>query len=223
MCMDGVYLVICEGESECNYLGHLNRFLSTLPLPASGGPVALRFIPKPTREDPVKGRAIGCGSGDFTKVSKAYKAEQKKNRHATFAIWVDADLYVRNDKGNRDKYESRPAGIPSFNFSLLNFEDFLALHADEAHFAAWVEEMRKAGHFECPCHWEAYEPHCLKVFPEYQKNRLPVDFMTKDRLTNLFRHLDALPGIDTKGLTVEKTFATVLRDVLTRNYPTLFE
>ena len=55
MSTPGTYIIVCEGASECNYLDHLNRFLSTLPLPDDGGPIPLRFIARPKNIDPKTG------------------------------------------------------------------------------------------------------------------------------------------------------------------------
>ena len=73
MTVPGTYMIICEGASECNYLEHLNRFLATLPPPAKAGPAPLRFIPRPKNIDPKSGVNIGCGGGDCTRVSRAYR------------------------------------------------------------------------------------------------------------------------------------------------------
>lgn len=218
----GAYIVVCEGASECNYLLHLNRFLATLPPPRDAGLVPLRLIPRPKNVDPKTGVNVGCGGGDYGKVSKCYRSEHATNRSYPFGIWVDADLYVRNDKDCGTRYKGRPAGIPAFDFSVLNFEDFLALHADELLFEKWVHEMLSAGHFNRPLYWEEYEPHYLNVFTAYLKNSLPVDFISVESLRNLFRHMDMLPSVDRCGLTIDKTFAGFMKKILTEAYPQIW-
>lgn len=96
MAIVGTYMIVCEGASECNYLDHLNRFLATLPAPPNAM-IPLRFIAVPRTIDRTTGTKIGCGGGAFNKVSKAYRSEWSNNKAYPFGIWVDSDLYVRND------------------------------------------------------------------------------------------------------------------------------
>lgn len=222
MSIPGTYIIICEGASECNYLEHLNRFLGTLPLPKGAGPIQLRFIARPKNFDPKSGSNVGCGGGDFGKVASAYRREWQGNKTYPFGIWVDADIYVRNDKHNQDHYRSRSGYVPFFNFSILNFEDFIALHYSDEVVEKWKTKFSDAGHFKCPLHWEEYKVHYGEIFPEYEKNRLPVDFLSVEKLQNLFRHLDEMPDIDYHGLQIDETFAGLLRRVLVAAYPELF-
>jgi len=222
MSTPGTYIIVCEGASECNYLDHLNRFLSTLPLPDGGGPIPLRFIARPKNIDPKTGVNVGCGGGDYGKVSRAYRKEWRANRTYPFGIWVDADLYVRNDNGNRELY-AHPAGkIPAFDFSILNFEDFIALHYCDELVEKWKTKFSEVGHFRCPLHWEEYKVYYSELFPDYRKNLLPIEFLSVEALRNLFRHMDEMPDVDYNGLRVENTFAGLLKAVLMRSYPAMF-
>lgn len=222
MSIAGTYIIICEGASECNYLEHLNRFLGTLPLPKGAGPIQLRFIARPKNFDPKTGANVGCGGGDFGKVSSAYRREWRGNRTYPFGIWVDADIYVRNDKHNQDHYHSRPGHVPDFDFSILNFEDFIAMHYSDDVVDKWKTKFSETGHFRYPLHWDEYKVHYNEIFPEYDKNRLPVDFLSVEKLQNLVRHLDEMPDIDYHGLRIDETFAGLLKRVLGTAYPELF-
>lgn len=219
----GIYMIVCEGASECNYLEHLNRFLSRLPPPAQAGQTPLQFIPKPSQVDPRTGRKAGCGGGSYAKVSKVYRSEWIKNQGYPFGIWVDADLYIRNDKDNFKAYSNRPGGIPDFLFSIFNFEDFLALHATDEVFEKWRAKMQQAGHFQSPLHWTQYEPLYREFFPVYQKGRLADDFMETETLCNFLRHWQMVAPLANLGcLTGCRTFADLLANVLRDNYPDLF-
>ncbi len=105
---------------------------------------------------------------------------------------------------------------------MLNFEDFIALHYDDERFEKWKAEFSKAGHFEHPLHWDDYKVHYLKIFPEYEKNRLPMDFLSVEVLRNLFRHMNEMPDINCNGLPATRTFAGLLKDILVTAYPDKF-
>lgn len=153
-----VIWVACEGKSEKAYLAELNRLFRE-----TGTPIILK--------DEV------AGGGFYPLAEAAYKRAQKKSgtrgQHAgqgTPWVWVDSDLYERNDRASGDLYTSRPKGIPAFLFSHHNFEDFLVLHlADEQ-----VEQWRKlcAGG-TAPLHERDYLPLLASLFPDYAKPSLP--------------------------------------------------
>ena len=104
--------VVCEGKSERNYLAALNRLLRDSGI----GLTLLSPNPKKRDED---------GGGHFRNVVQKYKDFRRNNRNVQPWIWVDWDLYLRNDQHCMELYESRPKGIPAFLFSIHNFEDFL--------------------------------------------------------------------------------------------------
>ena len=204
-------IVICEGASEATYLQRLNSFLANQPYPDEWYDVPIRFVIKPSKE--------GVGTGAYKRVEQALRKEIKANPTFEKWVWVDADLYVRNDKGARDGYLKRPQTIPSFFFSVLNFEDFLALHLDDDKFAAWIQIMSSAGHFRTPLHSDDYETLFKQILPHYRKAELPVDFITLESLGNLKRHLSQMPTIDNHGLPIDRTFAAAIVAEINHWYP----
>lgn len=170
-----VIWVACEGKSEKAYLAELNRLFRE-----TGTPIIL--------QDEV------AGGGFYPLAEAAYKRAQKKSGtrgqrtgQGTPWIWVDSDLYERNDRASGDLYTSRPKGIPAFLFSHHNFEDFLVLHlADEQ-----VEQWRKLCHGgTAPLHERDYLPLLASLFPDYAKPSLPAPLspLTPALLANAYRH-----------------------------------
>lgn len=206
-------IVICEGASEWTYLQRLNAFLAGLPFPDGWYEVPVRFIGRPGRN--------GVGSGSFNAVKRELAVARKLNRSAMAWVWVDADLYVRNERACGDSYRGRSGGVPPFCFSLYNFEDFVALHLDDEGFERWARVMTEGGHFRSPLPWEAYKGLFASVLPEYRKGDLPADFITVESLGNLRRHLTQLPRMELNGLPVERTFAHAMLEELSRRYPEL--
>lgn len=203
-------VVVCEGESEWTYLQRLNSALAGEPFPEGWMEVPVRFIGRPKK--------TGVGTGAFKDVERELRKEIKQNQTAEKWAWVDADLYVRNYKDCGTNYQKRASGIPSFHFSIFNFEDFIALHLDDERFGRWVDVMTEAGHFKSPLHWEEYKVYFEKVMPGYRKGGLPADFVNLASLGNLNRHLAQLPLVDLNGFTVDRTFAAAMLDEVSRWY-----
>lgn len=153
-----VIWVACEGKSEKACLAELNRLFRE-----TGTPIILK--------DEV------AGGGFYPLAEAAYKRAQKKSgtrgQHAgqgTPWVWVDSDLYERNDRASGDLYTSRPKGIPAFLFSHHNFEDFLVLHLGDEQ----VEQWRQLCHGgTAPLHERDYLPLLASLFPDYAKPSLP--------------------------------------------------
>lgn len=219
--MDTRILVVCEGASECNYLVHLQRLLRELPLRADGG-VPLTLIGLPKDSDPLTLQQKGVGTGVFGKVVMAYKCEHRKNPSARILVWVDDDLYVRDDKACGTDYARRPSGIPDFSFSAHNFEDFLALHFPDEQFEAWKNMFAETGHFQVPLHGAEYEPYLQQVWPHYKKAELPLGFVSIESLCNMIRHLARLPPMADGPVNRVRTFAKDFSDILQQNYPDIF-
>jgi hypothetical protein len=215
------YIVICEGASECNYLRHLNQFLKSLPFP-DGWFRPLNFIDRPKRINPLTLKNEGVGGGRFSKVQKAYKTEFRSNKCYPFLLWVDDDIYVRNDEGCLDSYNAKACGIPDFAFSIHNFEDFLALHLDDDGFEVWKTEFASTSHFSTPLHSEEYLLHFEKVMPGYKKNELPDGFVCETSLKNMMRHLSQLPPMGNGELRHMRVFAGELSQILQSTYSGIF-
>lgn len=173
--------VVCEGKSERNYLAALNRLLRDSGI----GLTLLSPTPKKRDED---------GGGHFRNVVQKYKDFRRNNRNVQPWIWVDWDLYLRNDQHCMELYESRPKGIPAFLFSIHNFEDFLVLHSSTERVLEWVNICRECNHFASPMHSEEYMPLFKSQFPEYKKGELPdsLAMLSNEQVENALIHsLDA--------------------------------
>ena len=150
-------LVICEGYSEAAYLQELNRLFREME-------IAVVFHP------------CVCGNGFYGNVAARYRHERQKNRRSPIYIWVDWDLYARNERRNLDNYSNRPSGIPAFCFSRQNFEDFLATHLDAEQLGEWIAICRQRHHWEVPLHSAEYlELFKTQLFADYQKGALPFE------------------------------------------------
>jgi len=165
-------IVICEGDSEVAYLQQLQSFLYK---------EAKDFLPLLTFF-PVK---VGCGY--FTNVKSVLRRERQGNRNACCKVWIDYDLYHRNDKRCMTQY--RQSRIKPFYFSYHNFEDFLILHCTENIIKQWKDVFESTGHFESPLHDVDYKPHFQTLFPDYQKGRMPLDFISWESLRRLKTNL----------------------------------
>lgn len=169
-------VILCEGASELAYVKELGRLLYRADSIARSAPFIPRLI----------------GNGYFLTVSKSYRKERKQNLRDTIWIWVDKDLYVRNDKDCADRYSTKAKGIPDFFFSEMNFEDFLILHCSEEIIREWLDFCYMHDHFHVPIHSEVYEPEFKKYFPDYKKGDLPFD-LTRDRVETMMKNLESYP------------------------------
>ena len=161
------YIVVCEGNSEYAYIQKLNRFF------AENGYACI-----------INPKRVDCGH--FNEVQRKYKTEKKNNPRTTIYIWVDKDTYVRNDCGDKDKYESKANNLPKFMFSTMNFEDFLAMHQDAKTLDNWYQVCSRQKHHINPMTEGIYialvEQH---LFKDYKKGDIPFD-ITEDCLKTLF-------------------------------------
>ena len=164
-----VFILVCEGESEFAYIQELNRLLRELEINAILQPICI-------------------GTGFFANVVATYKSIRKNNPRTTIFIWVDWDIYARNERGCNTTYAHKPDGIPDFCFSRQNFEDFLATHLPEDELNHWLEVCRQNGHLEHPLHGEEYLPLFKNyLFPEYSKGNLPFE-LTEERVRQMLEN-----------------------------------
>lgn len=163
-----IVYVVCEGDSEAAFLQEFNKYLQNKE-------IKLRFI------------ISNVGTGHYNKVKKKYNEVRKKNRHAKFiAIWVDKDIYLRNEQGNFTKY-SKKGDIPDFRFTYMNYEDFLTLHYDKK-LRKWTEICNSKNHFRKPMHKKEYMPLFTKyIYPNYEKGSLPFD-LNPENIKTLFKN-----------------------------------
>lgn len=165
-------IVICEGKSENKYLQELNRFLREKSVDNS-----VVFIPKE------------IGTGHFNEVIKKYRQIKKQNKNADIEIWIDYDIYKRNEQKNYDKYQNKPEGIPNFKFNYFNFEDFLIMHFNDDILSKWKEICKINNHFNDPMKSEKYLKLIKNIFPDYDKSSLTNLFVfSKQSFENIFKH-----------------------------------
>lgn len=152
-----IYFIICEGNSEFAYIQELNRYLENNNY---------LFILNPIR----------IGNGHFKAVRKKYNDFKKANpRNQNIIVWVDKDVYIRNDNGDKKAYENK-WDVPNFIFNLNNFEDFLVMHMPTHILEKWQDICRKKKHFEKPLCEDEYLPLYQKsVFPKYEKGNIPFE------------------------------------------------
>ena len=191
------YRLICEGPSEWVYVQRLKSFLTgKMPLMDDGFTPRLDFYPTITNNK--------IGGGSFGLVKRTYKKICPQNRHLPLRIWVDCDIYIRNSNKNEcasaTGYASKGT-MPDFNFMVMNFEDFLAMHFQDALFETWKGIMDNEHHFAVPLHSKEYVPKFEPIWKEYlgaaegadtiyRKGSLPEDFVTIESLCNMIRHCD---------------------------------
>jgi len=203
------YIIVCEGESEWAYLQRLQSFLDQQPLVGGTFEPPLRLI--------APQQAIAKG-GSFGKLKKQYKATRKDNKKASIQVWADFDLYHRNDNHCADHYAQKTAGIPDFQFSFHNFEDFFALHWNGASFQEWRDFGNK-GHFTTPLHSVGYLPEIKRIFPGYGKGDLPVDFISWDSLKNLKLNKSHQPRSNPHNCQGVGNFADFIVGEIERTHP----
>jgi hypothetical protein len=121
-------IIVCEGNSELAYIQELNRLMREMELNAVFRPISV-------------------GTGFYTAVQTKYREVKRANPRAEIYIWVDSDIYERNERDCNTAYNHRPAGVPVFLFSQKNFEDFLATHLSSEKLQQWLEVCRQNGHF----------------------------------------------------------------------------
>ena len=190
--MEKKIVIVCEGKNDVSYLNALQRFVENdIPLLPGQTDPFLRFIPYPELE--------GACTGQYDKIVAAYSSATEIFDSTSVEVWVDADIYIRNEAFNSDpskfngtEYLNRPSDVPVFYFSYHNFEDFLALHYDVETFQHWkrcvllaADESSNLPHHDSPLPRSEYAPLFQKVFPRYsKKKKVPFDFSV-ERLSNL--------------------------------------
>lgn len=225
------YRLICEGPSEWTYLQRLSAFLvDKLPPMADGFTPRLFFFPTVTNDK--------IGGGSFNLVQRTYRKVCPQNKRLPLRIWVDCDIYIRNsnagERANAEGYAQKKT-MPDFNFMVMNFEDFVAMHFPDEIFEAWKDEMQNAGHFMAPLHSIDYEQPFKRIWqryvqsPEssrggaYKKGSLPEDFVSEESLKNMIRHCQdvILRALFAKHAPAG-AFPMFLADALRSAYPKVF-
>lgn len=189
------YIIIGEGKkSEDKYLQDLNRYLLE---EYSIYTKTFVYIP--------------VGTGLITEIKKVYKKIKKENPRSAIEIWVDYDIYKRNEQGVLEKYKKNveEGRIPEFKFNYFNFEDFLIMHFDSNTLSKWETICKANNHFDTPMKSIVYLKLIrANLFKDYDKNSLTHEFnIDKNSLENLFRN-------NSKQSDIKSDFATFLERVL---------
>ena len=210
------YIIVCEGRSERVYLQRLQSFLESKTDEWN----VLCFIP----QTPAKSDGAEMGGGFYANVVKCYKQHHRSNKRHQIEVWVDHDIYFRQnsapERRNRENYLKKPDGIPNFVFSFHNFEDFLVLHMDDMTVQRWRTAFAHADHAAKPLHSDQYMPLYESIWPGYQKGDLPPNFITKESLLRLKRNL-ADPLIPKPADTRFRCFAQFLITQIENAFPNL--
>ncbi len=188
---NSLYIIVCEGESERAYIQELNKLFREME-------IAVTLIP------------VCVGTGFFSNVVTTYRKLRKNNQRTKIYIWVDWDIYARNDRQTLDSYMQRSPGIPAFLFSRQNFEDFIVTHLNADRLEQWIDICRKSGHLQTPLHAEQYLPLFKdNLFPQYQKGDIPFQ-LTKERIIEMIHNQckDDMP--------LHCEFSEVIREILDR-------
>ena len=207
-------IVICEGRSEFVYIQRLQSFLDEQS--TSGWGVPLQFFPRMAKNPDGSDK----GGGDYKNVVSGYKAQRKDNKRMKIEVWVDYDIYKRNDKNNMTNYRLKPAGIPDFKFSYHNFEDFLVMHMENEKVGVWREQVQSSGHLAAPLHSKDYVVLFDCIMPGYKKGDLSPDFISKESLLRLKRNLQG-PIIPPSTDPHCGDFASFLIDQIDEAFPEL--
>lgn len=186
-------ILLCEGDSEYAYIQELNRYLRE-------NEYSFKFFPKPV------------GTGFYTEVKKKYKEVRKDNPRTTIRIFLDDDIYVRNE--NRHEQDNSTMLAESgfkdeFMFNVHNFEDFLMLHCDDETLNQWLIKCAENDHENIPMHSAQYIQLVKEIFPNYEKGELPFSPIDQEKLDNLFRHNE------NNSIFIKSDFATYLKKRLT--------
>lgn len=186
-------ILLCEGESEYAYIQELNRYLRE-------NEFNFKFIPKV------------IGSGFYTEVQKKHKEERKNNPRTPIKIFLDDDIYVRNE-GDREQENSSKFSESGFKddflFNVHNFEDFLMLHCDDETLNQWITKCTETNHGNIPMHSAQYMSLIKGMFPDYEKGELLFRPIDQEKLDNLFRHNED------DSIFIKSNFATYLKKRLT--------
>ena len=174
--------VICEGQSEVAYITDLQKFIEQ---ESNGWQFPLIFLPE------------FVGGGAFAKINKILNQERKNNPKTRCEVWADYDLYRRDYKQTKTQYLAhlqRMDSFPKFCFAFYNFEDFYILHHPQNIIDQWKTIFSQYSpqhptHFQTPLHGKDYLPRFQKLFPNYRKGMIPLDFISWESLRRLKANL----------------------------------
>lgn len=184
-------IILCEGDSENAYIQELNRFLRDKE------DYNFTFVTKV------------IGSGFYSIVLKKYNEVRRKNRNATIKIFLDKDIYVRNERACQTSLEnSKIKG--DFLFNVHNFEDFIMLHYDDETLNKWLDICKQHNHEKQPMIADDYLPQIINLISGYQKGECPF-IIDQSYLDNLFAH-----NTD-QNIFIKSDFVTFIQKLFSKN------
>lgn len=148
------YYIICEGNSENNYLTIINRYFRD-------NNICKQIIIKTL-----------TGNTDIKNL-KNYVKEFSKSKPDAIYVWLDKDI-LHNDKQkniitnieiiNKNRKQAKI----DIKYSYMNFEDFLSMHF-EKECKDLQNILEKKQHFKKPLNSEEYLKIFKEIFKEYKK------------------------------------------------------
>ena len=152
-----------------------------------------------------------AGNGHYTEIIKKYKKEFNTNKKSNFIIWVDKDIYIRNENKNMDRYRLKPKNIPDFTFNFCNFEDFITLHLEYKLINCWETICKNKNHFENPMTSDQYEILFIEnIINNYEKGIFPFNEINYNMLIN------AIDNNNNKSIKFKSDFLTFLENIIKR-------
>ena len=133
-------------------------------------------------------KPIKIGSGHYSYVYRKYLSWKKNNRKCNAYIWIDKDVYIRNEHDNYDNYQISPIK-DSFRFNYMNFEDFLVLHLSIEKINEWQDICNLKNHFVNPlCSRDYLSLFKEKMISDYEKGSFPIKIFNMNTIKNLIKN-----------------------------------
>jgi hypothetical protein len=166
-----IYYILCEGNSEVNYITKLNKFLDQENY-------NFTFCSE---------NLYGCFPSKKDNEKSAYRRiirifEEKlivKTSKGLFLIWLDNDIFKRQGGLKKQILEQKFSKFRTIHkkieiiYSYENFEDFLSMHLDQKKFEKWESICSESNHFENPMIASIYEEKMQTIISNYSKEKLP--------------------------------------------------
>ena len=150
------YYIICEGNSENNYLTIINRYFRDNNI---GKQIIIKTL---------------TGNTDIKNL-KNYIKEFSKSKPDAIYVWLDKDILYNDKQSIITNIEAinkkRNKAKIDIKYSYMNFEDFLSMHFDEK-CKELQNKLETQQHFTKPLNSEEYLKIFKEIFKEYKKGDL---------------------------------------------------
>lgn len=164
-----IIYILCEGNSETNYITRLNKFLDN---------EGYNFT---FQSENLHGSLLSKTDTEksaYNKITNKFKNLLSKSKKGLFVIWLDDDVFKRQQL-KKDILENLLKNFNSIHkkikiiYSYENFEDFLSMHLEQELFEQWERICLEQNHFETPMISTVYEPLIRTIIKGYSKEKLP--------------------------------------------------